>query len=179
MIYENLKLEFGAAELGLEFSVFDFDFSEDLEGDWVNVLGRTYREASILEIKVNEKKDDVLNLECVEEAFLEAAFVQDHMSLKMDNSFLSLISRMAFCSFEGKNGEGVNLQKPLGECGFINFDTTALIALVSGISNGSSEKLLATPEAELRDRFKGNYEFVIGQVSFSSRVLCFTHYISK
>ncbi|KAF2290235.1 hypothetical protein GH714_004816 [Hevea brasiliensis] len=52
--------------------------------------------------------------------------------------------------------------KPDGD--LINFDTTALIALVSGISNGCSEKLLATPEIELRQRFKGNFEFVIAQV---------------
>jgi hypothetical protein len=53
----------------------------------------------------------------------------------------------------------------LGEGDLINFDTTALIALVSGISNGGTEKLLATPESELRQRFKGNFEFVIGQVN--------------
>lgn len=46
----------------------------------------------------------------------------------------------------------------------INFGTTALIALVSGISNGCTEKLLAAPEYELRERFKSNYEFVIAQV---------------
>ncbi|GFP88531.1 upf0415 protein c7orf25 homolog [Phtheirospermum japonicum] len=46
----------------------------------------------------------------------------------------------------------------------VNFDTTAMVAIVSGISNGKTEKLLATPESELRGRFKGNYDFVIAQV---------------
>lgn len=46
----------------------------------------------------------------------------------------------------------------------VNFDTTALIAMVSGISNGGCERLLKAPEDEMRARFKGNYEFVIAQV---------------
>lgn len=46
----------------------------------------------------------------------------------------------------------------------VNFDTTALIALVSGISNGGTTRLLSTPEVEMRRRFKGNYEFVLAQV---------------
>ncbi|CBI26409.3 unnamed protein product, partial [Vitis vinifera] len=52
----------------------------------------------------------------------------------------------------------------LGQDDLINFDTTALIAVVSGISNGGTEKLLAAPETEMRLRFKGNYKFVIAQV---------------
>lgn len=47
----------------------------------------------------------------------------------------------------------------------INFDTTALIAIVSGISNGASERLLRAPEGEMRQRFKGNYMFVIAQAT--------------
>ncbi|PON57748.1 hypothetical protein PanWU01x14_171100 [Parasponia andersonii] len=163
VIYEKLRVEFGAAESGLEFSVFDFDFSEDLEG-WVSLLARTYREASVLEIKVNETKCAVSN----SDEFLEAAWQgfakDDYMGHKMDNSFLSLISRMMLCSLDVENDGSTTPRNPLGECDSINFDTTALIALVSGISNGASEKLLATPEAELRQRFKGNYDFVLGQV---------------
>lgn len=73
-----------------------------------------------------------------------------------DDGFCSLISRIKIWSLKAK---------PDGD--LINFDTTALIALVSGISNGCSEKLLATPEIELRQRFKGNVEFVIAQVRFT------------
>ncbi|KAG6404270.1 hypothetical protein SASPL_136516 [Salvia splendens] len=50
------------------------------------------------------------------------------------------------------------------EAKLVNFDTTAMVAIASGISNGRTEKLLATPERQLRDRFKGNYDFVITQV---------------
>ncbi|XP_024030416.1 uncharacterized protein LOC21389649 isoform X2 [Morus notabilis] len=166
-IYEKLKDEFGAVELGLEFSVFNFDFSEDLEGDWISVLSRTYREACVLEIKVNETRDAASTVECVKDSLREAARVglsKGHMEKDVGNSFSSLISRMAFFSMEEKSADNTNPAIPLGEGDFVNFDTTALIALVSGISNGASEKLLATPEAELRQRFKGNYEFVIGQV---------------
>ncbi|KAJ0969993.1 hypothetical protein J5N97_022870 [Dioscorea zingiberensis] len=47
----------------------------------------------------------------------------------------------------------------------VNFDTTALVAIVSGISNGSAERLLNAPEDEMRRRFKSNYEFVVAQVT--------------
>ncbi|EXB23630.1 hypothetical protein L484_006213 [Morus notabilis] len=170
-IYEKLKDEFGAVELGLEFSVFNFDFSEDLEGDWISVLSRTYREACVLEIKVNETRDAASTVECVKDSLREAARVglsKGHMEKDVGNSFSSLISRMAFFSMEEKSADNTNPAIPLGEGDFVNFDTTALIALVSGISNGASEKLLATPEAELRQRFKGNYEFVIGQRRLNS-----------
>lgn len=46
----------------------------------------------------------------------------------------------------------------------VNFDTTALIAMVSGISNGGCAKLLEESEEQMRARFKINYEFVIAQV---------------
>ncbi|CAD6261981.1 unnamed protein product [Miscanthus lutarioriparius] len=45
----------------------------------------------------------------------------------------------------------------------VNLDTTALVAIVSGISNGGVGKLMATPEAETRARFKCNYKFVMDQ----------------
>ncbi|XP_062205366.1 uncharacterized protein LOC133907359 [Phragmites australis] len=45
----------------------------------------------------------------------------------------------------------------------VNLDTTALVAVVSGISNGGVGKLMAAPEAETRARFKCNYKFVMDQ----------------
>ncbi|KAJ4777397.1 UPF0415 protein C7orf25 [Rhynchospora pubera] len=45
----------------------------------------------------------------------------------------------------------------------INFDTTALIAMVSGISNGDAKQLLEAPPEKMREKYKSNYEFVIGQ----------------
>lgn len=172
LVYEKLKEEFGAAELGFEFSGFDFDFNEDSEGDWINVLARTYREACILEIKVYEIRHAVKTeaLECDAKgsspAAAEAELSEDHMERNIGFSFCSLLSRMEVCSSNVKDAECNKLWNLLGGGDFINFDTTALIALISGISNGATEKILATPEGELRQRFKGNYEFVIGQVRF-------------
>ncbi|GLT53063.1 hypothetical protein SLA2020_263590 [Shorea laevis] len=51
--------EFGASEIALQFSVFDFAFSDDLEGEWINVLGRLYRESCVVEIKVDDIGDTV------------------------------------------------------------------------------------------------------------------------
>ncbi|CAN6298978.1 unnamed protein product [Urochloa humidicola] len=45
----------------------------------------------------------------------------------------------------------------------VNLDTTALVAIVSGISNGRVGKLMAVPEAVNRARFKCNYKFVMDQ----------------
>ena len=76
------------------------------------------------------------------------------------NSFSALLSQM-------KKVESTKMEDFSGEDDFINFDTTALIALVSGISNGCAEELLNKPKVELQHRFKGNYEFVIAQVKLS------------
>lgn len=51
-----------------------------------------------------------------------------------------------------------------GKVDLVNFDTTALVAIVSGISNGGAESLVGASEEEMRRRFKGNYEFVVAQV---------------
>ncbi|ONM12915.1 UPF0415 protein C7orf25 [Zea mays] len=48
----------------------------------------------------------------------------------------------------------------------VNLDTTALVAIVSGISNGGVGKLMAAPEAETRARFKCNYKFVMDQAQY-------------
>ncbi|KAL2926002.1 60S ribosomal protein L11 [Bienertia sinuspersici] len=48
----------------------------------------------------------------------------------------------------------------------VNFDTTSLIAIISGISNGGAEKLLARSENELKQHFKNNTKFVISQEIF-------------
>ncbi|CAN6287878.1 unnamed protein product [Urochloa humidicola] len=45
----------------------------------------------------------------------------------------------------------------------VNLDTTALVAIVSGISNGGVGKLMAVPETVNRARFKCNYKFVMDQ----------------
>ena len=38
----------------MDFYVFDFYFSDDSDSEWVNVLGRLYKGACVLEIKVDD-----------------------------------------------------------------------------------------------------------------------------
>ncbi|KAI8542609.1 hypothetical protein RHMOL_Rhmol08G0150800 [Rhododendron molle] len=146
----NLEREFGASELGIEFPVSDFGFSEELEDGWIYIHERSLRlSAYILEIKVDHTRED-LQEEC--------------LGLNLGASFCSLISRMKPHPLDLKDAEFAREKGISGEGDMINFDTTALIALVSGISNGDTEKILSTSERELRLRFKSNYEFVIAQV---------------
>lgn len=163
IVSDQLKHQFGAAEIQLGFPIFNFHLMEEA-GDWINVLvSRTYQEACVFEIKVSDTRHAVLSSQSdVNDSCLMAAkwdLLDDHT--EFFPAFSSLISKMQLFSLDVKNMETAKLR---GECDLVNFDTTALIALVSGISNGATEKLLATPESELRQRFKGNYEFVIGQV---------------
>ena len=53
LVRQKLWEEFGASEIELDFYVFDFYFSDDSDSEWVNVLGRSYRGACVLEIKVH------------------------------------------------------------------------------------------------------------------------------
>ncbi|GAQ86706.1 hypothetical protein KFL_003060050 [Klebsormidium nitens] len=46
----------------------------------------------------------------------------------------------------------------------VNLDTTALVALVSGITNGAAEGLRTMPEQVFRERWKGNADFMRDQV---------------
>ncbi|PRQ15760.1 hypothetical protein RchiOBHm_Chr7g0176951 [Rosa chinensis] len=161
ILSDRLKHEFGATELQLGFPNFHFHFDLMEEaGDWINVLVATtsYQEACVFEIEVG---DAVLSSDVKDSCPMPAKWemLEDHTPFFP--AFSSLISKMNLLSLDVKNTETANL---LGDCHLVNFGTTALIALVSGISNGGTEKLLATPESELRQRFKGNYEFVIGQV---------------
>ncbi|KAK6243896.1 hypothetical protein QUC31_010305 [Theobroma cacao] len=159
-IHQKLQDEFGASKLALEFS--DFDFCEEFEGEWINVILRSYKEACILEIKVDRVVDDVASSEhrtkdpLVNVLPPECQGGNAYLNLGLGNSFSALVSQM-------KKVGSTKVEDFPGEDDFVNFDTTALIALVSGISNGCAEELLNKPEVELRHRFKGNYEFVIAQ----------------
>ncbi|XP_034215474.1 uncharacterized protein LOC117627463 isoform X2 [Prunus dulcis] len=173
IVCDKLKDEFGATEFQLDFPVLDFNFDLSEEaGEWTNVLvARTYQEACAFEIKVSDTRNTVLSSESdVKDSSLgEAAVTEKDPFVSTEHTeffraFSNLISGMEFYSLYLKNGESAQVGSLLGQSELINFDTTALIALVSGISNGGTPKLLATPESELRQRFKGNYEFVIGQV---------------
>ncbi|KAK8286133.1 hypothetical protein V6Z12_D08G272200 [Gossypium hirsutum] len=121
-----------------------------------------YKEACVLEIKVDHVVNNVISSEHeVKDSFLNV-FPPEHQgenvnpNLGSSNSFSALLSQM-------KKVESTKMEDFSHDDDFINFDTTALIAIVSGISNGCAEELLNKPEVELRHRFKGNYDFVIAQ----------------
>ncbi|KAL1192192.1 hypothetical protein V5N11_008139 [Cardamine amara subsp. amara] len=142
-VYEKLKVEFGAVYFNFfssDFAMFDFDCEEMVEGEWINVeRTRSYEEAVSVEIKLIDRCDDSLEPEAVVQA--------EVTELSQNDAFSSVISSMSL----------------LGEDCLINFDTTALVALVSGISNGCAERIVDTPEIELEEKFKGNTVFVIDQ----------------
>ncbi|ESQ27849.1 hypothetical protein EUTSA_v10018586mg [Eutrema salsugineum] len=143
-IYEKLKEEFGAVsfDLGLDSdtSMLDFDCEETMEGDWVVVVGsRSYKEAISVEIKL------IID-ECDSLAFPEPEVVVE-AEVSQNDGFSRVISSL-------------RLQ---GEDCLINFDTTALVALVSGITNGCAERIVDMPQIELEQKFKGNTVFVIAQ----------------
>ncbi|KAL1819811.1 hypothetical protein ACET3Z_014680 [Daucus carota] len=165
-ISEGLRNDFAATDCHIDFSSFDFGFSEELEGEWVDILARSYERASVVEIKV-EHLESSSSL-CAKETLhgVTKPGISALREEKFGNyeSFHSFVSLMDLSLINDKNLGPALLENSLSKSGLINFDTTALIAIVSGISNGGIEKLLATPESELRSRFKSNYDFVIAQV---------------
>lgn len=169
-ILDKLRGEFGATDLGFGFSDFDCEFYDELEDeDWVSVLGRSFERACILEIKIgsfssssaiSDSSTDVKLQGKDGETLTDLSGSSGKMhsddasnDVNLGDSFCTLVS--ALRSWSGFDVEEAEL---------VNFDTTALVAIVSGISNGSIDRILATPESELRSRFKVNYEFMIGQV---------------
>ncbi|EYU22308.1 hypothetical protein MIMGU_mgv1a006601mg [Erythranthe guttata] len=141
-IYQNLKIHFGAVDLEME----PFSYQElELEDNWTNLeLGRFFLDACVVEIRVDKDSREM------EESISDSANAKIEDNIELEVSLLKQSWRDA-------------------ESKLVNFDTTALVAIVSGISNGRTEKLLATPESELRCRFKGNYDFVIAQVDSENK----------
>ncbi|OMO67642.1 hypothetical protein COLO4_30052 [Corchorus olitorius] len=161
-IHQKLKDEFGASKLALEFSDFDFDFSEEIEGEWIDVIPGSYKKARVLEIKVDQVVNDTTSSDYGAKDLSLNVLPTDgqgenvNLNFGLGNSFSALLLQM-------KKVGSIKVDGLQGEDDFINFDTTALIAIISGISNGCAEELLNKPEVELRHRFKGNYDFVIAQ----------------
>lgn len=140
-VYEKLKDRFGAKDFNFG-SDSDFDCEETLEGgEWVNVVRtRSYKEAVSVEIKLIDGHDSL--------AFAEHVVAEAEVAeLSEKDAFSSVLSSMRL----------------KGEDFLVNFDTTALVALVSGIANGCAERILDMPEVVLEEKFKGNTVFVIAQ----------------
>ncbi|GER38422.1 UPF0415 protein C7orf25 homolog [Striga asiatica] len=174
---QKLRCEFGAVDFEME----NFSCEElQVEGGWTYVvLGRLFPDARFVEIEVHEDDD-------TRETILDSARMVDPVSCKKkhDECFDSNSIGSSLCHFvsamkcwccsssdvdDDDNNVGLQVgsikqSRKCSEAKVVNFDTTVLVAIVSGISNGGSGKLLAKPESELRARFKGNYDFVIAQV---------------
>ncbi|KAL6559295.1 hypothetical protein OROGR_004412 [Orobanche gracilis] len=175
-VYQKLRYEFGAVDLELE----RFSYEElDLEDDWTSVLlGRLFPDARVVELEIREDTD------VMEKAISDSERIGDIVSCKMKHeeyAYLNLGSSLCLfvsgmkcwcCSLDDNVVLEVgSLKKSRKDAvaKLVNFDTTAMVAIVSGISNGGTGKLLAAPESELRGRFKGNYDFVIAQVDSESQ----------
>ncbi|KNA07281.1 hypothetical protein SOVF_173360 [Spinacia oleracea] len=163
-ICERLMTNFGFREFDLEFSHFEFVFSDALEGEWVNVLGKSYQRACSLIMDVDPCAKPCQRIEYVEEVSSSGVqLAETNYELGLGSSFCCLIEMMKEWPLDVKSLESCKREDLSGENDVVNFDTTALVAIISGISNGGSEKLLAKSENELRQRFKSNTEFVIFQ----------------
>ncbi|KAL1319071.1 hypothetical protein HN51_071361 [Arachis hypogaea] len=199
-VRKKLRDNFAASEIGLQFSVFSSVALEETEGDWINVIARSYKDACVLEIDPAVDKEvasntsynghgsgaDSSQLELsvakaetqvhlleenakklglsVRKAEIRSKPSKENADTNLGDTFCSIVMGMKQNSFNRRNSESTEPENLSCEGNLVNFDTTALIAFVSGISNGGTKKLLATPEFELRQRFKGNYDFVLGQV---------------
>lgn len=169
IVYQKLRCEFGAINLEMEpFSYEEFE----LEDKWTNVvLGRLFPDACVVRIEV-DKDSHGLEKNIPESRISDLVSCNkyyEHSDPNLGTSLCSLVRGMKCwcCSLDDKVELEVGLRNQSwrdAEAKLVNFDTTAMVAIVSGISNGRTEKLLATSEHELRDRFKGNYDFVIAQV---------------
>lgn len=80
----------------------------------------------------------------------------EECTLPLDKKFCSLLAAMESLYDKPVDDKGIiSLKNRL-----INLDTTALVALVSGLSNGSAKKLVATSEQDMNKRFKNTANFM-------------------
>ncbi|KZV32789.1 hypothetical protein F511_23701 [Dorcoceras hygrometricum] len=171
-ICQKIKKEY--ASIDLEMDQFSYE-EHELEHEWTNVvLGRSFSQARVIQIKVglNRHETDEKNLSNTSrlDKLISCNRIDEFSDLSLGKSFSSLISGMKCwcCSLDYDTTPEIGLSKiSLGEVStkLVNLDTTAMIAIVSGISNGGTDRLLATSKSELIGRFKGNYEFVIAQAN--------------
>ncbi|KAJ8625271.1 hypothetical protein MRB53_033801 [Persea americana] len=161
VVAQKLRDEFGALDFEIKFSL-DFNSYLEVDGDWVYVDARDKPSVFQINVEYTEKRVLTSDVACVDPftASANLDLCEEQWGLLSIDAFCSLISTMRPALMD------VAAAKPesmLGE-NLINFDTTALVALVSGISNGCAEKLLLATENEMRRSFKNNSEFVMAQV---------------
>lgn len=168
-VYQKLRCEFEAVDVEMDpLCCEEFD----LEGEWTNVvLGRLFPDACAVRIQVEEDSIELVRdiRETMIGDLVSCNKYYEHSELDLGASLCSLLGGMKCwcCSLDDEVELEVGSMSQSwrdAEAKLVNFDTTAMVAIVSGISNGRTARLLATPERQLRDRFKGNYDFVIAQV---------------
>lgn len=132
-----------------EFGAVESDFADELEvvfdemdDEWVGISDDSKRLLHYKAFEIQIGDDPVQNVS-IDETMAQ-------VELDLSSGFDSLTSKTSPCC----DGLG----------NVINFDTTALIAIVSGISNGDAERLLEAPSEKMIEKYKSNYEFVVGQV---------------
>ncbi|KAG9442000.1 hypothetical protein H6P81_017854 [Aristolochia fimbriata] len=171
----KLKDDFGASEVGREGG----DIFEEVEEDWVYITGgirqlgnftdtescREYQGSRVFQIKINciVNADSLLDINNIDQIVEESKsdFSEITSGASSNDRFSSVISAMRSSSEDFVDADDhLMLDKVL-----INFDTTALVALVSGISNGDTDRLLRAPDSALKERFKGNVKFIMEQVN--------------
>nr|CAB3494335.1 unnamed protein product [Digitaria exilis] len=143
----GLAEEFRTVETDLLAEFIGVSEDEDEEG-WVAVSFNTSEEMRsfrAFEIDVVEGAGEVL---LPQEAVVAegSASADEDVPLGLEGAFGAFVGKMWRESRE-----------------LVNLDTTALVAIVSGISNGGVGKLMAAPEEVTRARFKCNYKFVMDQ----------------
>lgn len=139
----GLMEEFGAVETDL---LEEFIDDSDNEGGWIAVSfkpSQELRRFRAFEIDVVEGPGEVL---LPPEAAVTEGSGDEEVPLGFEGAFGAFVGKILRESNE-----------------LVNLDTTALVAIVSGISNGGVGRLMAVPESETRARFKCNYNFVIDQ----------------
>ncbi|CAM0956689.1 unnamed protein product [Alopecurus aequalis] len=140
----GLAEEFGAVEIDL-LADFVCEAEDDKEEDgWVSVSfhpGEEMRRFRAFEIDIVDGGGEVLSPPPPRDMKLEVGSEDT-----LEGWFGDFLGKMRMDSME-----------------LVNLDTTALVAMISGISNGGVGKLMSAPEAETRERFKCNYKFVMDQ----------------
>ncbi|KAL4186067.1 hypothetical protein AMTRI_Chr09g12370 [Amborella trichopoda] len=188
VVPQKLIDEYKALEIGKEFNHFEVSIFEELEDEWVNITfnrktfdgdlkdsSRQYQGARVFQFAVNcLEKDDEGRRACVHsESSVTMSSSLGNTMMGFHKNLLGndpeVLGNAAFCSLISTmqssllDGDGTEMGVTVGE-NMINFDTTALIALVSGISSGGIEQILKAPEDDMRKRFKSNFAFVMAQV---------------
>ncbi|XP_057545341.1 uncharacterized protein LOC130824377 [Amaranthus tricolor] len=166
MVQEELMKSFGFRGLNTDFPEIEFAFFDVLDGEWVNLIGKSYKGSCTLIMDIDNCAKPCQSKDYVSEKMNYIGVQKDlpgaYDELELGSSFCRLIMNMKEWPLDVEDiqfcGKGNLFRNNV-----VNLDTTALVAITSGISNGGADKLLAKSEDELRQQFKNNTKFVVSQ----------------